>query len=239
MLIDTNGPWLPSAYAQQAALLAPRLASLGHNVAIAAFCGLSGTRITWNGIPVYPGGMNPCGNDVLAGHAKDWKADLVLTVMDAWGLQPEVIRTLPVAHWMPVDCTPLSVRDAHILREGRGTPIAVSQFGRQELGRAGFKPLYVPHAVDTKVFAPQDRDAARDRLGIPRSAFVAGINATNADRDRKAWQEQLAAFAVFHASHPDSLLLAHTVPGGPGLDLTALVQRLGIQHAVRWSDSYK
>ena len=235
----TNAPFVPSGYGQQVAQLAPRLASLGHNVAIAAFCGLSGTRIEWNGIRVYPGGMNTCGNDVLAGHAKDWKADLVLTLMDAWGLQPEVIRTLPVAHWMPVDCTRLSVRDAHILREGRGTPVAMSQFGRQELGRAGFTPLYVPHGIDTKVFAPADKGAARDRLGIPRDVFVAGINASNADRDRKAWPEQLAAFAVFHASHPDSLLLAHTSPAGPGLDLTALVQVLGIQDAVRWSDSHK
>ena len=238
--VHSNAPHLGAGYATQCAELAPRFVRLGHEVAVSAFCGVTGTRLDWNGIPVYPGGMNPYGNDVIAGHAADWRADLVLTLMDVAVLDPGIMKDLQAAHWMPVDCEPLSALDRTMLNRSGASVIAMSEFGRTQLENAGFAPYYVPHGIDTAVFAPGDQVAAREQMGVPQDAFVLGINAANSDDlDRKAWWPQLAAFALFRQRHKDVLLLAHSVAPGPGQNLSAMCEFLGITDAVRWSDKYK
>ena len=217
----------------------PRIASLGHEVAVSAFCGLSGARTSWHGITVYPGGFSPVGDDVIAGHAADFRADLVITLMDIFALRPQVMKDLGAVHWMPVDCEPLGQGDKIALRESGAQPIAFSEFGRHQLSEAGFSPLYVPHGIDTQVFCPGDRAAARERMGLPEDAFVIGMNAANVDDRRKGWFEQMAAFGFFREKHPDAVLLAHTIAPGPGQNLSGLADFFGIGHAVRWSDRYK
>jgi glycosyltransferase involved in cell wall biosynthesis len=241
VLLHGNAPHLPTGYGQQMALLAPRIASLGHEVAISAFCGIQGTRSAWNGIDVFPGGLEAYGNDVITGHAQVFGADLVLTLMDAWVLYPDVVSSLNMACWMPVDCTPLSVMDRKFLRESGVTPIAMSEFGRRQLADAGFEAKYAPHGLDTSVFAPGDKAAARAAIGVPQDAYVIGINMANIDAMRKAFPEQFAAFAMFRKAHPEAMLLMHSHQTGPGtgLDLRDMVNRLDIGDAVRWTHPYQ
>ena len=241
LLLHGNAPFLPTGYGQQMALLAPRLASLGHDVAISAFCGIQGAVSNWDRFPVFPGGLEAYGNDVLPGHAARFGADLVLTLMDAWVLYPDMAKSLNMACWMPVDCTPLSAMDRQFLRDSGVTPIAMSEFGRGELATAGFEALYAPHGIDTSVFAPQDKTAARAALGVPQDAFVIGINMANIDAVRKAFPEQFAAFAMFRRNHPEALLLMHSHQTGPGsgLNLGDMLNRLDIAGAVRWSHPYQ
>ena len=242
ILAHGNAPHLATGYGQQMALLVPRLASLGHEVVISAFCGIQGTRSNWGSIPVLPGGLDAYGNDVLAGHAKVSGADLVLTLMDAWVLNSEMVAGLPAAAcWMPVDCTPLSAMDRQFLRASGAAPVAMSEFGRGELENAGFDALYAPHAIDTAVYAPQDKAAAREALGVPQDAYVIGVNATNIDAVRKAFPEQMSAFAMFRRNHPDALLLLHTHQTGPGsgLNLAEVAARLDISAACRWTNAYQ
>jgi glycosyltransferase involved in cell wall biosynthesis len=151
------------------------------------------------------------------------------------------VSKLNMACWMPVDCTPLSVMDRQFLRTSGVTPIAMSEFGRGELGNAGFEALYAPHGIDTSVYAPQDKAAARQALGVPQDAFVIGINMANIDAVRKAFPEQFAAFAIFRRSHPEALLLMHSHQTGPGtgLDLRDMLNRLDIAAAVRWTHPYQ
>lgn len=104
---------------------------------------------------------------------------------------------------------------------------------------AGLKPLYVPHGIDLDVWGPPaDRAALRAELGLPPRAFIAGINATNAGTvSRKAWYEQMAAFArAFHGKLADEmLLLCHTAPVNPeGIDLRAVASHLGIAEVVKF-----
>lgn len=238
-LIHSNASWLGSGYGQQAGILAKQLALLGIKPAISGFCGITGARIAHEGIPHFPAGFNPYGLDVIRGHAAEWDADLVITVMDAMVLEPQIMADLGAVHWMPVDCAPLSVLDRIRLRESGCTPIAISRFGRDQLSEAGFAPFFVPHGIDTELFSPGDGNAARDRLGIPRDAFVVGINAANNDRERKAFPEQMAAFALFRQAHPDALLLMHSLAAGPGTDLNMVAGLLGIRDAIRWSDRHK
>lgn len=230
-----------TGYGVQTALLVPRLASLGHDVAISAFAGIQGTVTNWLQWPVFPGGIDPYGNDVLTGHARTFRADLVLTLMDAWVLSPQMMSGFNAACWMPVDCTPLSAMDRGFLRESGAAPIAMSDHGRHELETAGFRPFYAPHGVDTQVFAPQDKATAREELGLPQDAWVIGINAANLDAVRKGFPEAFAAFAMFRKNHPEALLLMHSHQTGPGsgCDLGDMIARLDISDAVRWSNPYQ
>jgi glycosyltransferase involved in cell wall biosynthesis len=223
------------------AQLVPRLASLGHEIAISAFCGVMGAVSNWHHWPVFPGGLDAYGGDILPGHARAWQADLVLTLMDAWVLPPEMAATLNMACWMPVDCTPLSAMDKEFLRRSGARPIAMSGHGKAEIEAAGFTALYAPHGIETQTYAPVDKAAARAALGVPPDAYVIGINAANIDAVRKGFPEQFAAFAQFRRSHPEAMLLMHSHQTGPGtgLDLGDIIARLDIGDAVRWTNPYQ
>ena len=108
---------------------------------------------------------------------------------------------------------------------------------------ADFQPLYVPHGVETNVFKPLDREACRKRLGIPDGAFVVGLVGANSGRspNRKALPEAIEGFAHFQRNHPEAILALHTEVTGAaeksidaGIDLTELIEELGIPHSNIW-----
>ena len=151
-------------------------------------------------------------------------------------LNPGILQSMNVAHWMPVDCKPLSVMDKQILTTGKGQPIALSMHGKQELEAEGFHPLYVPHSVDTSVFKPADRDAIRAEVSL-QDRFIVGINAANLDACRKGFSEQFAAFREFHRKHDDAILLVHSRANTVnGADLNLMARRRGIADAVMFAD---
>jgi FkbM family methyltransferase len=96
------------------------------------------------------------------------------------------------------------------------------------------------------VFAPlaaDERAAWRERVGIPRDAFVVSVVAANKGTDppRKGWGENFAAFARFRERHPDALMLVHSLaatPDGWGLDMRPLITSYGLGGAVKFSDDY-
>lgn len=254
ILWHSNSPWSPTGYGQQTALWVPRLASLGHEIAVSAFYGLQGGPQRWTApdgqsFLVYPRGNHPYGSDVVGMHARHFQADLVITLMDQWCLSHATLDGLNTAVWMPVDCGPvpgyewlpshLGVFDTNALRDGRRWPVALTRFGQKVLKDEGFESLYVPHGIDTENFRPPlDREALRDSMGLS-DRFVIGIVAANLDKARKGWPEQMAAFAKLHAKHKDTALLCHTLDNFPnGLNLRSLAERLGISDAVMFSSQY-
>ncbi len=144
-----------------------------------------------------------------------------------------------VAHWLPIDAAAsatgispyLSAMDRRVLEAGGGRPIAMSQFGHKVLtGRRVWERAVRPHGVDTAVFKPlEDREGLRERLGL-KGKFVIGINAANQDPVRKAFPEQMAAFAQFHQKHPDTILGIHArTQTRMGVDLVRIAADLDIQ----------
>lgn len=249
VLIFSNAPWAPSGYGTQTAHLAKGLKALGHNPAVAAFHGLHGAPIRWeDGITVYPGSTEDAfAQDTLPGFYGHHQADLLLTLMDAWVLNPGGLAGMNVAHWLPVDAaaSPTGISphvgsmDRRVLDEGGGRPIAMSRFGHKVLTDAGFPALYVPHAIPTGVWKPQeDRDGLRDKLGLT-GKFVIGINAANQDPVRKGFPEQFAAFAQFRQKHPEALLGVHSrMQTRQGVDLQRLAADLDIRESVIFADQF-
>ena len=115
----------------------------------------------------------------------------------------------------------------------------MSLFGKKTLEDEGAEPLLVPHGVDLDIYHPGPR-AYRDTLpGVTDDTFVIGLCAMNRDPNRKGFYEQFAAFARFHARHPDSFLAVHSSPGGgKGLNLHGMACQLGITTAVGFPDGY-
>lgn len=248
IMIHSNGPMVPSGYGRQTALAIRQFTGLGHEVAVSAFHGVTGSIVDWHGTPVYPAGQAGWGLDVLIPHAQHFGADLVLTLMDTWKLLPIADQLAQlraggtrVACWMPIDCTPLGRGDRAVIEQTGAVPIAVSHFGQRQLLEAGFhQARYVPHSVDTAIYRPnpEGRQQLRAELGV-EGRFVVGICAANRDAVRKAWPEQMRAFDLHRRRHPESRLVVHTIPNSPsGYPLRDLAQDIGIADATLFMDEY-
>jgi glycosyltransferase involved in cell wall biosynthesis len=227
----SNAPFAATGYGNQTRLFTPRLQSLGHNVAISAFYGIEGGVLHWGTIPMYPRAQHPYGVDVMGAHAMHFQADLLISLIDAWVIEPDLIPAgLRWAAWYPVDSEPLPppVRDKVARAYAR---IVYSKFGERMTRDAGLDCYYVPHGVDCSVFAPGDRAAARERLRWPGDKFIVGMVAANkGNPSRKAFCQNIAAFAALHRQHPDTMLYLHTVAGteNAGVNLPEFVESLGL-----------
>jgi glycosyltransferase involved in cell wall biosynthesis len=213
---------------------------MGHQVTISSYWGLQGAPTQWEGITILPGfGAGYCSTS-LGEHCKAVEPDLVVTLGDVWVLDANILRDIPIAHWLPADCRPMSQADRGVIEASGAQLIAMSQFGFDRFKDAGFDPVYWPHAIETDVFKPpEDRQALRDSCQLGDD-FVIGINGANNDAIRKALPEQMLAFAKFNEKHPDSLLTLHTgVHQDGGQDLEAIAENLGIVDRIRVVDQYR
>lgn len=239
ILWHSNAPWVGTGYGTQTALFAPLLAEmLGHRLAFSAFFGLQGSQLGWvarsgNAYPVYPGGRELHGNDVVAANAAHhFKAEggLVILLTDPWVMEPSVMSRLPLMAWVPVDHEPLMPRTHEWFKASAAIPVAMSKFGKHSLEFAGHKGVqYVPHGIDTDIFSPAspaDRAEAREEYGIPQSAFCVGMVAANKGvPSRKSFSQAITAFGIFRARHADAVLYLHTRLEDPdGEDILAMAE---------------
>jgi len=232
----SNAPWAGSGYGEQTALFAPRFRDLGHTVGLAANYGLQAAQSEWQGFPVFPA-AGDSGNPFISTFAKYFKADIVITLCDAWIMKPDNWSDgLRMAIWAPLDHYPIPPAVLAVLKHEKVTPIAMSRFGEHWMRKFKLDPLYVPHGVDTNRFRPMPevRADVRDKLSIPHDAFVVGMvaaNKANPSFPRKGFPQAFDAFASFVKKHKDAYLYVHSEAqprGMDGIDLTKLARAVGI-----------
>ena len=231
ILWNSHSPFAATGYGKPTALWLPKLRDMGYEIMATAFHGLEERDASFEGIPVVNVDDGRFGASVLRDIAKFNKVDVIITLMDAWAFDPEVLKGMKAFHWFPVDTDPLGSLDEAFFKRSEGVPVSISQQGERLLREAGFKGFSVPYAYDQRVFYPDDsrREMLREEYGL-NGKFTVGINA--ADVPRKAWSEQLSAFARLERNHPgEVMLLANTTVGG---NSASLARRFRIQ-AVRWS----
>jgi glycosyltransferase involved in cell wall biosynthesis len=226
VLIHSAPPWAPSGYGLQSRFLARALKDLGHKPAVSAFGGCHEAQ-TWKGIPILPCGTRPYGNGVVAGNYKAWRADLLVLLGDLWVMDPGQFEGLNFMPWLPVDCDPLSVMDKQRLDQLKGAnlhPVAMSEFGRNVLARAGHDAPVLPHCTTFKP-DPATGAAWRREQRVPGDLFLISKVGVNGVDDRKAFAVTLQAFARFARGRDDVGLYLHTepqVPKAPNLAYMAL-----------------
>lgn len=156
----------------------------------------------------------------------------MISLMDAWVCDPQNYRVKWIP-WFPVDMNPLPplIREKVAMAYDR---IVFSRFGERMVQDAGLDCHYVPHGVDTNVFKPIDRQAAREEMKPPKDAFVVGMVAANKGMpSRKAFAQNIEGFANFHRKHKDTILYLHTNTAehgeNGGMNLVEFVQYIGLE----------
>ncbi len=252
----SNAPWCGTGYGQQTQQAVQRLIKDGHEVAIHANYGLEGSTSTWNGIKIYPRGLNPYSDDIVVAHWMEWTQatnlpKLLLTLFDVWVLKAPNLDKVPnIASWVPIDHAPCPPEVLKWCSRPNVMPIAMSKFGQAELEKAGVRSVYVPHALES-VYQPTTnlRDSAnqvltgRKIMGWEDDRFVVMMTAANkgVSPSRKAFAENFMAFSMFAARHPDAVLYMHTEPSTSmgGINLTDLAKAVGIpDDRIKWADPY-
>lgn len=260
ILLHGNSPHVKSGYGVQIAMLADRLAELGHDVAVSSTYGQQGGSGVWStthGKPVvcYPHGFDPNGNDSIHLHAAhhfggDELGGWIITLLDVWALTTPMLRNHNVAAWVPVDHFPAPKDVLSFFERSDAVPVVMSKYGERQLRDAGLDPVYVPLAVDTTMMRPTatlevngQTMTGRELLDIESDAFVVGMVAMNKGwaRDRKGFNEALRAFGVFWTRHPEAVLYLHAEKfgGAEGINLVELAAHAAVPvHAIRYVDQY-
>jgi len=116
-------------------------------------------------------------------------------------------------------------------------PVAMSRHGESQMKQIGLNPYYVPHGIETDIFAPTDRLEARHALyadhlisaPIPDDTFLVVIVGNNGIDDRKNWSGMFEAFQLFSNRYPNSRLYVHAEPMGiHGKPLIEMAKQLAI-----------
>lgn len=254
LLYTSNAFWANSGYGIQGRSLLPRLARLPEfggtdNIAMFAWYGLQGGIHNVDGIQVYPAGVDPYGNDIIEAHTKDFRANVVISLIDVWVMQETARKVAPALWlpWTPIDHDPIpdvvlnALKDAHLT-------LSYSKWGAEMLNAVGIKNEYIPHGVEPEIyqFLHAMKDNVREfkqnvfRMN-PGAHLTVMVAANKGYPDRKAFQVQLRAWAEFAKDKPDAKLYLHTEPTTMygGLDLPKLCQNLGIGDKVIFPDRYQ
>lgn len=230
----SNSPKATSGYGTQTKMMLPRLTADGHEVSVLGLwghdAGIDQYPTPSGPVPLWPKGSMHYGLDVVDAQARSWLGDQpgwVITLFDVWVLR-NVWDGLPVASWTPVDHMPAP--PGVLQWASRHPTIAMSRFGQRALAEAGIPSDYVPHALE-RDWRPTQSDA-RAQMEVPPGGFLVMMNAANIRAphvDRKAWQQNLRAFAIFARSHPDARIYIHTDPTRPdGFPIPAFLSYLGL-----------
>jgi len=193
LLWVSDSPGTPSGFAMVTREVCSRLAASGHVVEILGWQTRGGTT-RWQGIPVHSIRNHTFGSDVLLGYLHRIRPDFVISLADIWWMSyvtdPAIQSFLDISgtrwvHYYPVDgATPdgtLPKSWINVLRAA-DLPVAMSRYGQDVSQRSGISAAYVPHGVDTAVFAPPpDKQAAKRALGFD-GAFVVLSDARNQPR---------------------------------------------------------
>jgi glycosyltransferase involved in cell wall biosynthesis len=243
--ILSNSPSQPTGYGQATEALVNLLKREGADVAALSNYGNEGINTTYKTkygeIPIYARGSEAYSNDVAPAHHKHWKAinpkqpDLMITLYDVWVFSGKAYDTIPIASWTPIDHNPVPPKVLQWLKKDNVTPLAMSKFGLNQINKAGLEGHYIPHSIDTKVFKPRTHigdQTIEEFMGFGNDRFVVGMNAANKSSGilhRKAFGENMMAFAMLCQKYPDAMLYIHAEAGSPhGWNLAALGQMLGI-----------
>lgn len=244
VLWHSNFPGVGTGYGTQTRQVVERMKRDGHHVAVNCNYGIQGFRTEWEGIPIFPVGVEVYSNDTVQPNYKEWTKEhpgpsIAISLFDAWTMTEKFWEGVPTAVWTMVDHMPVPPNVLATLQRPNMTAIAVTRFGQREIERAGVEALYIPMAIDTDLYRPgatYEGRTGRELIDFEEDHFVVGcINANKAagpgSIHRKAWAENILAFSIFAQDKPDARLYLHTERYGRhnGLVLDLLLKSCGLK----------
>lgn len=248
IMVYADSIHIGTGYSMQARYLLPRFQELPEIEAVAAFArgGIWGGMVELNGILTYPMGALEYSSDVVSEYVRDFKADVFLTIIDAWTQEGVGAKVAPCLYlpWFPIEADPIPNMTLSGL-QGAWRPVVFSEWGGALMQQRGWPHTVIPLGVEPtvmRILPPDVRAQFRQEIGVPQDAFLAAMVAQNQDPyDRKGFEMQFRAFAHFAAQYNDAYLYCHaesTAQRG-GMALTNLVRLLGIEQRVRFPASWQ
>jgi glycosyltransferase involved in cell wall biosynthesis len=243
--LASNSPGMPTGYGNQGKLLAERAIRSGIKFAALSNYGLEGAHSTLDiagqKVPHYPRGFTHYSVDVMDIWYQDFAnkhpelKTILMTLYDVW-VYNELKFDGPIVSWVPLDHITPPPKVLEFLQRPNVTPVAMSPFGQEQLESVGIQSEYIPHGVDTKIFKPTpliEGVSGKEFMGVPEDTFLVGIvaaNKANGQIHRKAFAENLLAFAIFHKKYPDSQIYIHSEPSRVygGFELSILLKAVGL-----------
>ena len=243
--LASNTPGMPTGYGNQGKLLAERMIKAGLEFASFSNYGLEGARstlkIAGKDVPHYPRGLTNYSQDVIPVWHQDFASQhpdlktVLMTLYDVW-VYNDMQFEGEIVSWVPLDHITPPPMVAKFLQKENVTPITMSPHGQEQLESIGIPSTYIPHGIDTKIYCPTpdiDGVATREFMGVPEDTFLVGIvaaNKANGSIHRKAFAENLLAFATFHKKYPNSQLYIHSEPSKSygGFDLAGILRAVGL-----------
>lgn len=244
--IASNSPGMPTGYGVQTQMLLNNMKRHGIDVASLSNYGLEGRPTTiqtpYGEAPHYPRGYTLYSGDVLSPFHKHHVGDrtlpnFVLTLYDTWVFN-EVpnLDDIDFVSWVPIDHVTIPPKVEVWCRRNNVHPIAMSPFGKRMLDASGIESTYIPHAYDSSVYKPTDNingQPIREYYGLKDDDFLVGMvsaNKANGSIHRKAFAENLLAFALFKKEHPNAYLYIHSEPSKVfgGFHLPNLITAVGL-----------
>jgi glycosyltransferase involved in cell wall biosynthesis len=230
----SNAPWCATGYGCQTRIQVPRIVRAGYPAAIIAVYGHEGVPISFQGIPVYGKGFHPWGLDVAAAHSAEFGADIMISLVDAWVIDPQQLGLTRWVPWFPVDHEPIP---GPVLRQIRGAfhRLVYSKFAAAEMDRTGIDYDYIPHSIETELYKPTPiKEEQRKYFGLPKDRFIVGMVAANKGvPPRKAFFQHLVAFKALQVQHGDCLMYLHTFDGNPPrpeqADIAGFCEQIGLR----------
>jgi len=210
----------------------------GHEVALSANHGAAVMMNCTHGHIILPEGLVRYSIDAAPDNMRSWidnKPGYGVVLFDLWPLLGvQGFNELNLACWTPVDHEPAPPMVAKFLLDGKHHGIAMSQFGEEQLLKAGVprdELSYIPHAIDRTVFSDKGRDA-RNAMGFEPDDFVVVTVAANRGRIpvRKNFGGMADAMSRFMADRKDVKWMLHTEPNGhsEGVNIPRLINAVGI-----------
>lgn len=203
-------------------------------MSMTGFAGLEAGVLNYEGMKVYPRGFHKYGQDVVEPNVNLEKADIAISLMDAWVCEPDMYPNVRWIPWFPIDSEPLTEINANKVSRAYKR-LVFSKHGCRMMDLAGMDYDYIPHGVDTNIFKPVDRVQARETCHLPKDAFIVGMVAANVGfPPRKAFAENILGFAMFKMRHPDAILYLHTTNGshGEGFDIIEYLKFVGLRPGI-------
>jgi hypothetical protein len=160
----SNAPWTYTGYGSQTKQVVRRMHADGHRMAIGANYGIEQMVTEWEGITVFPRGLDAYNNDIVGPYFDDWTSRYPgtkacqFTLFDVWVLNSPRFDDIPTVSWVPIDHVPAPPAVVEFLRKPTVRPIAMSKFGQEMLAHDKVDATFIPHGIETKIFKPTEQD---------------------------------------------------------------------------------
>ena len=247
ILWSSNAAHAATGYSSQTKGVVPAIKAMGHDVAVHAWWGLQGGPVVLDGIQHFPAYLDGYGNDAMPHLCRKWKADVLITLIDLWVMDPALgqMGSTRYCPYFPIDCDPIPAEIAarfpfahRILLYSQS---AVKLVEAYQGGRFKDKVRYLPHGIDGALLqpaTPEERVTFRRKYYAdwPEDAYIVGMVAANKGYpSRKSFPEAMEAFARFAARHDNARLYLHSYAGPEmkGPPLIDMIRFYGIENKAR------